>query len=142
MRLSTKGRYSVRAMLDLALHSGQGPIMVKDISGRQRISTRYLEQLLIPLRAAGLVRGIPGARGGFVLARPPAEVRLSEIIQATEGSLAPVDCVDEPKACPQSDACAARDVWLEMKQASDKVLESMTLQDLADRQREKSAKRA
>jgi Rrf2 family cysteine metabolism transcriptional repressor len=142
MRLSTKGRYSVRAMLDLALHFGQGPIMVKDISGRQRISTRYLEQLFIPLRAAGLVRGIPGARGGFMLARPPAEVRLSEIVQATEGSLAPVDCVDESRACPQSDVCAARDIWLEMKQASDKVLESMTLKDLADRQREKSAKRA
>ncbi len=142
MRLSTKGRYSVRAMLDLGLHSDGSPVMIKDISRRQGISERYLEQLFIPLRAAGLVRGIPGAGGGFLLARPPAEVKLSEIIRATEGSIAPVACVDEARSCPQSEVCASRDVWVEIKQASDRILESVTLQDLVERQRKKSGESA
>ena len=136
MKLSTKGRYSIRALIDLALHPDEGPILVRDIAKRQRISERYLEQLFIPLRVAGLVRGIQGAHGGFILIKPPAEIRLSEVIRATEGSTAPVNCVDEPRLCLQSSTCPTRYIWAKIKRAIDKVLESTTLQDLVEKQRE------
>jgi len=139
MKISTRGRYSTRAMLDLALHFGKGPVLIRDISKRQRISKGYLEQLFIPLRSAGLVRGLRGASGGFTLARPPTEIRLSEIIRATEGSSAPAVCVDEGNPCAQSRECVTRDVWSEIKRACDNVLESKTLQDLVEKQRAKSA---
>ena len=127
----------MRAMLDLALNFGRDPVLTKDISARQGISKGYLEQLFIPLRVAGLVRGIRGARGGFTLSRPPKEISLSEIIQATEGSTAPVACVDEPRLCRKSGECITRDVWIEMKRACDNVLEAFTLQDLIERSRKK-----
>ena len=139
MKISTRGRYSTRAMLDLALHFGKGPVLIRDISKKQKISKGYLEQLFIPLRSARLVRGIRGASGGFTLARPPAEIRLSEIIQATEGSIAPVSCVDQSELCQDSSECIIRDVWAEIKRACDNVLESKTLQDLVEKQRAKSA---
>jgi len=130
VKLSTKGRYSLRAMLDLAVHFGQGQIQIKDISARQQISARYLEQLFIPLRKAGLVRSLRGAGGGFTLAKSPSEISFSEIIQVAEGSVVPVRCVDKPKLCPQSDVCITRNIWTEMGMAISKVLESTTLQDL------------
>lgn len=133
MKLSTKGQYATRAMLELALHFGDGPVQVKDISRRQEISDRYLEQLLTPLKAAGLVRVIRGAHGGFTLAKPPAGIRLIEIIQIMEGSTAPVDCVDDAQICSRSGLCVTRGVWAEIKNAIDKVLESTTLQDLLER---------
>jgi Rrf2 family cysteine metabolism transcriptional repressor len=137
MTISTKGRYATVAMLDLALHYGEGPVMVKDIAGRYDLSSRYLEQLLISLKVAGMVRSARGMHGGFALARPPSQVRLSEIIQATEGSMAPADCVDTPEAFPRTAHCAVYDVWVEMKAAVNQVLESVTLQDLMERQRRK-----
>ena len=137
MKLSTKGRYSTRSMLDLALHFGEGPILIKDISKRQQISERYLEQLFIPLRAAGLVRSIRGVHGGFSLTKPPAEIRLSEIIQVTEGSTALVECVNNPGICTRSELCVTRGIWGEMKKAMNGVLESTTLQDLVERHRKK-----
>lgn len=140
MKLSTKGRYSIRALIDLALHPDEGPILIRDIAKRQRISERYLEQLFIPLRVAGLVRGIQGAHGGFILIKPPAEIRLSEVIRATEGSTAPVNCVDEPRLCLQSSTCPTRYIWAKIKRAIDKVLESTTLQDLVEKQRQQSTK--
>ena len=135
MKLSTRGRYSLRTMLDLALHFGDGPVLVKDISKRQKISRGYLQQLFIPLRSAGLVNSTRGASGGFTLARPPSEIRLAEIMQVTEGSTAPVPCVDEPEFCAQSSECTTREVWVEMKRAYDSLLDSITLQDLAHRHR-------
>ena len=138
MKLSTKGRYAARAMLDLAQHFGQGPILVKDISRREEISERYLEQILTPLKIAGLVRVIRGARGGFTLARLPSEIRLIEIIQIMEGSTAPVECVDDAQICSRSDLCITREVWAEMKKAIDTVLESTTLQDLLERQKKRA----
>jgi len=137
MRLSTKGRYGARAMLDLALHYNEGPILIKDISKRQGISKQYLEQLFIPLRAAGLARATRGARGGFTLVKPPSQIKLSEIIQVMEGSASPVACVDDAGICSRSDLCVTREVWAEMKEAIDKVLEFTTLQDLVERQKEK-----
>lgn len=137
MKLSTKGRYGARAMMDLALHYGQGLVLLKDIAKRQQISERYLEHLILSLKAAGLVSSTRGARGGFTLTRPPSQIRLSEIIQIMEGSIAPVECVDDPKVCSLADLCVTRDIWSEMKEAMSGVLESTTLQDLVQRQMEK-----
>ena len=137
MKLSTKGQYGTRAMVELALHYGEGPILLKDIAKRQQISGRYLEHLIVSLKVAGLVKSMRGARGGFSLAKPPSQIRLSEIIQIVEGSISIVECVDDPKLCSRADLCVTRDIWAEMKKAMNGVLESTTLQDLVERQREK-----
>ena len=137
MKLSTKGRYATRAMLDLALYSGNGPVLIRDISKRQEISELYLKQLLPPLRAAGLIRSIRGARGGFTLAKPPSQIRLIEIVQIMEGSTAPVECLDDASICQRSDLCVIRGAWVEMKKAMDRVLESTTLQNLVEQYKKK-----
>ena len=137
MKLSTKGRYATRAILDLAINQEEGPILLKDIAQRQQISLSYLEHLVTPLIAGGLIRSTRGAKGGVSLAKPPEEIKLSEIIQLLEGSLAPVECVNNPKLCPRSELCVARDIWTELKNAMTGVLESTTLQDLVERQKEK-----
>lgn len=133
MNISTKGRYAVRAMLDLALQSGDGPTMIKDISKRQGISVLYLEQLFTRLKAAGLVGSTRGPKGGFRLTRLPSQIRIGDILQTMEGSMALVACVDNAMLCSRADSCVTRKVWAEMKQAMDKVLESTTLQDLVKR---------
>lgn len=135
MKLTTKGRYATRAMLDLALHRDEGAILVRDIARRQEVSEKYLKQLFAPLKAAGLVRTIRGARGGFTLAKPPSEIKLIEIVQVMDGSMAPSECVDDAQICSRSDSCVTRQVWTEMKEATDKVLESTNLQDLVVRSR-------
>ena len=100
MKLSTKGRYAARAMLELALNFGKGPLQLREIAQKQEISERYLERLMTALVTAGLVRSLRGRHGGFKLAKPPKEIQLAQIIQAVEGSLSPVDCVDnEQKGC-------------------------------------------
>jgi Rrf2 family cysteine metabolism transcriptional repressor len=141
VRLSSRGRYSVRAMMELALHFGHGLLQVKDISASQQISERYLEQLFVRLRRAGLVKSTRGAGGGFMLARPPAEIRLSEVIRAVEGSVAPARCIDEPELCPHIGECVTRLVWGEMARAISQVLEARTLQDLVEQHREKEVGR-
>ncbi len=138
MRLSTRGQYGTRALLDLALHQGEGPVLLRDIAQRQRISLQYLEHLITPLVAAGIVRSTRGARGGVSLAVPPEEVKLSEVIQLLEGSISLVECVSNPAVCDRSELCATREVWSEIKQAIEGVLESTTLQDLVERQRQKA----
>lgn len=134
VKLSTRGRYAVRAMLDLALQSGDGPTLIKDISERQQISRLYLEQLFTRLKAAGLVRSVRGPRGGFMLTRPPREIRCSDIVQVMEGSTAPVECVDDARLCSRADSCVTRQVWTEVKEAIDRVLTATTLEDLVERQ--------
>ncbi len=137
MRLSTRGQYGTRALLDLALHQGEGWILLKDIAQRQQIPLRYLEHLIAPLIAGGILRSIRGAKGGVSLARLPEEVTLSEVIQLLEGSIAPVECINNPGVCSRSELCAPRDIWGELKKAMDGVLESITLQDLVERQKRK-----
>jgi len=137
MKLSTRGQYGTRAMLELALLYGEGPVLLKDIAGRQDIPTSYLENLMVALRAAGLIATVRGMHGGYYLAKPPSEIRLSQIITALEGSVAPVECVDDPNRCRRAESCVARDIWSEVKQAIEGVLESITLEDLAQRYREK-----
>jgi len=137
MKLSTRGRYGTRALLDLALHQGEAPVLLKNIARRQQISLRYLEHLIAPLISGGIVRSTRGARGGVSLAKPPEEIRLSEAIRLLEGSIAPVDCVNNPGVCSRSELCVTRDIWGELKKAMDEVLESTTLQDLVERQKRK-----
>jgi Rrf2 family protein len=137
MKLSTKARYGTRALLDLALHSGEGTVLLKDIARRQEISLPYLEHLISPLVAAGIIKSTRGARGGVLLLKTPAEIKLSEVLELLEGSIAPVDCINNPKICPRSEFCVTRDVWSEMKKVMNGVLESTTLQDLVERQRQK-----
>ncbi len=137
MKLSTRTRYGTRALLDLALHSGEGPVLLREVAQRQQISHMYLEHLITPLIAAGIIRSTRGARGGIWLAKSPQEIKLSEVIRALEGSIAPVECVNDPKYCPRSELCVTRDIWGELKKAMNGVLESTTLQDLVERQKGK-----
>jgi len=137
MKLSTRGRYATRALLDLALHHEEEPVLLKDIAQRQQISLRYLEHLITPLIAGGIVRSTRGPRGGVSLAKPPEEIRLSDVIQLLEGSIAPVECVNNPGICTRSELCATRDIWGELKKAMNGVLQSTTLQDLVERQKRK-----
>ena len=137
MKLSTRGQYGTRAMLELALLYGQGPVLLKDVASRQDIPVSYLENLMGALRMAGLLATVRGMHGGYYLAKPPSEINLSQVIAALEGSMAPVECVDDPKHCSRAESCVTRDIWGKVKQAIEGVLESITLEDLARRYREK-----
>jgi len=137
MKLSTKGRYGTRALLDLALHYQEGPIPLKDIAHRQQISLPYLEHLIAPLIEGGIVRSTRGVGGGVSLAKSPDEIKLSEVIELLENSIALVKCVDNPKVCNRSEFCVTRDIWSELKAAMNGVLQSTTLQDLVERQKGK-----
>ena len=137
MKLSTRARYGTKALLELALHRGEEPVLLKDIAQRQQIPLPYLEHLISPLVQAGIVKTTRGTRGGVSLLRPPEEIILSEVIQLLEGSIAPVECVDNIKTCPRTDLCVTHDIWDEIKEAISKVLESVTLQDLVERQKQK-----
>ena len=137
MRLSTRARYGTRAMLELALSYGKGPIPLREVAERQEISEKYLEHLIVSLRSAGLVKSVRGMHGGYLLAKPPFQIRLDEVVRVLEGSIAPVECVDDPSLCHRVRFCVTRDIWAEMKEAMGAVLESTTLQDLLERQKEK-----
>ncbi len=136
MKLSTRSRYGTRALIDIAMNTKDRPVLLKDVARRQQISTMYLEHLITPLIAAGLVRSTRGARGGVWLARAPEDIKLSEIMKLLEGSLAPVECVDDVNYCDRAETCATREVWTELKKVMTGVLESTTLRELVDRQRE------
>ena len=137
MKLSTRARYGTRALLDLAIHQDEAPVSLKDVARRQEISVQYLEHLITPLITAGIVRSRRGPKGGVSLARPPKQVVLSEIFQILEGSISPVECIDNPKLCSRSESCVTRDIWNEMKKAMNGVLESTTLENLVERQKVK-----
>ena len=139
MRVSTKGRYGVRALLDVALNNETGPVLLKDIARRQDVSAQYLEHLLSPLIKAGILRSQRGSRGGISLGRTPDEINLSQVVETLEGSVAPVECVDNPEVCSRSSSCVTRDVWVEMKAATVGVLRSTTLKDLMIRHKRKAS---
>lgn len=137
MKLSTRGEYGTRALLDMALHQEEAPVLLRDIARRQEIPPLYLGHLITPLVAAGIIGSSRGARGGVWLARPPREIKLSEVIQLLEGQIAPVECLNDPKFCSRFDLCVTRELWDELKKAMNGVLESTTLQDLMERQQRK-----
>ena len=134
MKISTRIRYVTRALLDLAIHERGKPVQLKDIALRQEISVGYLEHLIAPLVSGGIVQTIRGPKGGISLVRRPEEIRLSEIVTALEGEIVPVACVTNPEVCTRSEVCVTRDVWAELKRATEAILESTTLRDLAERQ--------
>lgn len=134
MKISTKGRYGLRAMVDLSRHFGEGPIMMGSIAARQDLSPKYLHALLASLRAAGLIRSVRGTGGGYMLARAPETIPVRAVITALEGPLELTDCVGSPTICSRSGECLARQVWLEMSQAMNGVLEELTLADLLARE--------
>lgn len=139
MHLSTRARYGVRAMLDLALHHEEAPVLLRNIAERQGVSLAYLEQLIGPLAAGGLVMTTRGPRGGVSLLKRPREIKVSEIVSRLEGPISLVNCVQHPDTCSRSDFCVTRDLWQEMQQAMAGVLEKMTLEDLVERQKRKQA---
>jgi len=136
MKLSTRGRYATRAMVDLALNYGQEPVVLSAVARRQQISEQYLEQLIGPLKVAGLVRSVRGPNGGFMLAKSPSVISISQIIRAVEGSTALVECVDDPQACSRADDCLTRRVWVKATEAVNNVFGSITLQGLIDKKAE------
>jgi Rrf2 family protein len=138
MKLSTRGRYGARAMLDIALHNPEGASKLKDIANRQKVSPKYLDHILSSLRKADLVKNIRGRFGGYLLTRPAAQISMKELIQAVEGSLAPVECVDKPEKCSQNLSCPTRDVWIILKGIIEESLESITIQDLIEIQKKKT----
>lgn len=137
MKLSTRGRYGVRAMLELAMHKGGGPLALQEMAGRQGISAKYLEQLLIPLKAAGLVASVRGAKGGYLLAMPAEQINLYDIVRTLEGPLAVVECVQDPLICERVGGCTVRLVWGEMSQLLVDFLSNLTLDRMAEQQAEK-----
>lgn len=137
MKLSTRGRYGVRLMLDLALHYGEGPILLKDIAERQGISEKYLWQLINPLKTTGLVNSQRGAHGGYVLGKAPEAISIKAILQVLEGSLCLVDCVDNPSLCERAPSCISRDIWGEASKNMQQTLEDTTLAAMVERQKEK-----
>lgn len=134
MKLSTKGRYGLKAMYDLAIHFGDGPIPLKSIAERQRISDHYLEQLIATLRKSGLVKSIRGAQGGYTLAELPERITVGEIIRSLEGPLGVSDCSmeEEPTACENAECCVTRVIWKKIQDSISEVIDSITLQDMVD----------
>ncbi|MGI6092206.1 MAG: RrF2 family transcriptional regulator [Negativicutes bacterium] len=135
MKLSTKGRYGVAAMYDLAMHHGQGPISLKSIAQRQEISEHYLEQLMGILRKAGYVKSIRGAQGGYSLTKDPSKISVGDIIRVMEGPIAPVDCLLDDSCrdnnyCEKADMCVTRGVWAKVRDSINNVLDSISLADL------------
>ena len=135
MKLSTRARYGLRAMLDLASNPGPEPVILRSIARRQETPGRYLENIMTSLVAAGLVRSVRGQKGGFSLARPAAEIRLSQIVQAAEGQLTVARCLEGRHSCNRTEACAIKDVWEGLKGAMLSYLDGITLESLANRQK-------
>lgn len=131
MKLSTKGRYGVKAMVDLAINYGEEPVSIKSISERQKISEYYLEQLFSPLRKADIIKSVRGAQGGYVLSRPPEEITVAEVINVLEGPIEISQCLDED-SCSNIDNCATRLLWARIKESIDSVLKSTTLKDIVN----------
>lgn len=137
MKMSTKGRYGLRVMVELASRFGHGPVLVEDIAKTQEISGKYIHVLVAGLKSAGLVCAVRGPNGGYALTRSPATITARDVVSALEGQSAPVQCVADASYCPRAGRCATRDVWCEVAAAVDGVLSNLTLEQLAMRQRVK-----
>lgn len=136
MKISTKGRYALRMLIDLAEHQNEGYISLKEIAERQNISKKYLEQIIPVFHSTDILRTVRGSQGGYVLGRSPKKITVGEILRYTEGSLSPVECVDNPIGCNRSIDCATLPVWQGLSRVVSNYLDGITLQDLLDQQRE------
>lgn len=134
MKISTRGRYALRLMLDLAVFSGGVPVSLRDVAKRQMISDKYLEQIVTPLSRAGLVRSVRGANGGYLLTRKPAEYTVGDILRPLEGDLAPVECATDSEFCQRCNECVTVALWQEIHRAVSQVVDHTTLADLVQRQ--------
>lgn len=135
MKLSTRSRYGLRLLLDLALRQGEGPVHLSSVAEHENISEKYLGQLVIQLRGAGFIRSDRGKHGGYYLSRSASDITLREIVEKLEGDLSIVSCVDNPQECSRSTHCITREVWKETAEVLSRHLESISLQDLVDRVR-------
>lgn len=145
MRLSTKSRYGLRALFDIAYNAGSQPAQVQDISRRQNISPRYLEQIFQSLKRAGLLKSKRGPQGGYVLARKPEEITVKEIVAATEGEIALVECTAKRRGkkgeCSFDGSCVTQTVWQEANKLLDAYFETVTLKTLCERGQAMGVKR-
>lgn len=130
MRISTRGRYALRMMLDIAINDNGTPVRVKDISTRQNISVKYLEQIISILTKAGYLRSIRGPQGGYRLSKTPKEYTIGMILRLTEGDMSPVTCIDDEGNCPRADECVTIRLWKELDDAINSVIDKYTLEDL------------
>ncbi len=142
MKVTTKGRYGLRAMIELAINHGTGPVAIGTIAQRQAISLKYLHAILSTLKKAHLVRSLRGRSGGYVLSRDPARITLRQIIRALEGPMALVDCVKDKGSCPRTSICTTHQVWTDLSADIDRLLEQTTLEELACRGGAKKKARA
>jgi len=133
MKVSTKTQYGIRAVIELAQRYRNGPLQLRIIAERQGISFKYLEQLMSILKTSGLIKSIRGAKGGYVLARPPSQIKMDDVFHCLEGQVVTLECVENAGSCIRSADCVARGLWTEVEQAVDHVLDSMSLQDLVDK---------
>lgn len=138
MKISTKGRYALRLMIDIAMNDNGEPVRIRDISARQNISIKYLEQIVSILNKAGYVRAIRGPQGGYRLVKKPSDITAGMILRLTEGSLAPVSCLDyEKNDCPRQATCATLELWKKLDDAIKGVVDTITLENLLEWQEEK-----
>lgn len=140
MKISTRTRYGIRLMMALGLDYGRGAVFLKDIAKREDISEKYLSQIIIPLKARGLINSFRGAHGGYVLARDPSQINLKEIFEILEGDLGSVECVKHPSACSRVSICVTRDLWEKLTENISQTLSSITVEDLVKMYREKRDK--
>lgn len=132
MKLSTRSRYGVRLMLDLALHADQGPVRLGVVAQRQGIGIKYLEQIIITLKKADYVMSVRGSKGGHMLTKPPEEITVGQIVELLEGGLKLTKCTQCPEVCDRSDHCVTRIIWVEATEAIRQRLDAITLRDLMD----------
>ena len=131
MKLSTRSRYGTRLMVDLARNYNKGPVQMRDISNRQNISSKYLEQLIIPLKQAKFVKSVRGPKGGHMLSRSPGKISVGDIVRVLEGQPCLVNCLEDPGKCDMSSTCVSRRIWSLATQAVFEKLNSITLMEMA-----------
>jgi len=139
VKISTKGRYGVRFMLDLAIHSQEHVVTLKAVARRQQISEKYLWQVVTPLKSAGLITATVGAKGGYMLARDPAKITLKDILEPLEGDCVLVKCTQRAGACRRSSACVAREIWQEVSRTLARTMETITLKTMIEKYKAKQA---
>jgi Rrf2 family protein len=137
MKISTRARYGTRLMLALGVNYGQRPVFLKEIAKAEEISEKYLSQIIMPLKAAGLVNSFRGAHGGYVLSRAPAQISLKDIVGVLEGDFNLVGCVGNPSECSRVSICVTRDLWSKLGRQISEMLKTVTLEDLVKRFKEK-----
>ncbi len=139
MRISTKGRYGLRVLVDIALHPDES-VILRDIARRQSISEKYLWQVINPLKAAGFVHSLRGSKGGYMLAKDPAEITVLDVVTALEGPVSIVECLSGEDACGLQVECATRDVWRKVEDGIKEIMRGITLADLVRKQRESQSR--